>query len=158
MTDATEPTEPTSTTISEKLADALDKLPLGTSTISNYADRGSTEEMAQTLLEEGWTRFDHRLAHLLKDPDRVVRRVSWYNDKDQFEPLEFDEWMAYGLARGWAGPPVCSTHDGIPTSEAEDDEFEEGDPCIHVIRLYEDAETKAAVEENHAPSVWRQPR
>jgi len=70
----------------------------------------------------------------------------------------FDEWLAKGLERGFVGPPVCSTHDGIPTTEEEDLEWEEGDPCVHVLRLYEDLETKTEVEANHSPSNWRKPR
>ena len=40
-------------------------------------------------------------------------------------------------------------------SEAEAEEFDEGDPCVHVIRLYDSPETKAAVEADHPPSRWR---
>ena len=69
--------------------------------------------------------------------------------------MDFEEWLRIGIENGWAGPPVCYTHDGLPTSEAEDTEFEESDPCIHVIRLYDDADQKEGVESNHAPSVWR---
>lgn len=70
--------------------------------------------------------------------------------------LSFDDWMAIGISRNWAGPPVCYTHDGLPTAFAEDEEFEEGsDPCLHIIRLYEDEEHKSAVEEAHSPSQWR---
>lgn len=69
---------------------------------------------------------------------------------------DFDEWWEFGYNHGWAGPPVCMTHDGWPTTLEEDNYFEEGyDACIHIIRLYEDAETKQAVEENHSPSCWR---
>lgn len=72
------------------------------------------------------------------------------------EEMSFDEWMSIGINRGWAGPPVCYTHDGLPTAFAEDDEFDEGhDPCIHIIRLYEGEEHRAAVEEAHSPSQWR---
>lgn len=67
----------------------------------------------------------------------------------------FDEWLQEGISLGFCGPAVCSTHDGLPTSADEDKEFETGDPCIHVLRLYEDETVKQAVEENHAPSVWR---
>lgn len=71
-------------------------------------------------------------------------------------PLSFDEWMKIGVTQGFAGAPICSTHDGIPMSLEEEQEFEEGnDPCIHVVRLYETLEIKASVEENHSPSVWR---
>jgi hypothetical protein len=67
----------------------------------------------------------------------------------------FDEWLQEGISNGFVGPAICYTHDGLPLSEQEDEEFEEGDPCIHILRLYEDRETKNAVEENHSPSTWR---
>jgi len=69
--------------------------------------------------------------------------------------MNFDHWLKYGIEQGFCGPPVCSTHDGIPTSEEEDLEWEEYDPCVHVIRPYESSEHKATVEENHSPSTWR---
>ena len=69
---------------------------------------------------------------------------------------ELAEWLAIGINHGWCGPPVCETHDGTPTSSVEDDEFDEGqDPCIHILRLYSDDKTRAAVEANHSPSQWR---
>jgi len=38
----------------------------------------------------------------------------------------------------------------------EEEELREGyDPCVHVIRLYENDEIKQAVEANHSPSLWR---
>ena len=70
--------------------------------------------------------------------------------------MTFDEWLQYGLTQGWSGPPVCSVHDGIPTTAEEDAGWEQGvDDCIYVLRMYQDEATKKAVEENHAPSVWR---
>jgi len=70
--------------------------------------------------------------------------------------LEFDEWMSYGVNKGWCGPPVCTTHDGLPMSEQEDTEFKEGqDPCIHVVRMYDGIEMKKEIEEYHSPSQWR---
>lgn len=69
--------------------------------------------------------------------------------------MDFEEWLRAGIEAGWIGPTICYTHDGLPTSEAEDSDFEEGDPCIHILRLYENSENKAAVEANHSPSVWR---
>jgi hypothetical protein len=71
------------------------------------------------------------------------------------DDLDFSEWLQIGLTNGWCGPSVCYTHDGLPTSEEEDIEFEEGDPCIHIIRLYEDRSQKRGVEDNHSPSTWR---
>ena len=71
--------------------------------------------------------------------------------------LTFDEWLKIGIDLQFVGPPVCYTHDGLPTSAAENEEFEEGDPCIHIIRCYIDSEHKEDVEMEHSPSVWRNP-
>lgn len=72
------------------------------------------------------------------------------------EEMTFDEWMTIGITRGWCGPPVCHTHDGVPASAEEDEQWNEGDdPCIHIVRMYEDEQQKLAVEENHSPSSWR---
>lgn len=71
---------------------------------------------------------------------------------------EFDEWLQYGMLHGWCGPAVCYAHDGVPMSAAEDDYFiNGGDPCIHILRLYEDRETREAVEANFIPYGWRMP-
>ena len=69
--------------------------------------------------------------------------------------MNFDEWIALGIEKGWCGPPVCYTHDGLPMSTSEEEEFNEGDPCIHIIRMYESKEIADAVVGNHSPSVWR---
>lgn len=69
--------------------------------------------------------------------------------------IDFDSWLQDGISNGWVGPAICFTHDGLPTSQSEDEQFEESDPCIHILRLYEDPSIKVAVEENHAPSMWR---
>lgn len=72
------------------------------------------------------------------------------------ESISFDAWIATGIARGWCGPPVCYTHDGLPTALEEDEEFDEGyDPCIHIVRMYESEQQKDAVENAHSPSQWR---
>jgi hypothetical protein len=71
------------------------------------------------------------------------------------QEIYFDEWIKVGIKRGWCGPAVCYTHDGLPTTLKEDEELYEGDPCIHIIRLYEDIDDKKEVEENHSPSLWR---
>ncbi len=72
------------------------------------------------------------------------------------EPLDFDSWLKLGLENHWVGPPVCSTHDGLPSTEDEDNAWDEGDdPCIHILRLYVDDLEAMLVEQNHSPSVWR---
>ena len=70
--------------------------------------------------------------------------------------MTFDEWITYGIKKGWCGPPVCYTHDGLPMSEQEYTEFDEGqDPCTHIVRMYEDIDMKKSIEDNHSPSQWR---
>lgn len=69
--------------------------------------------------------------------------------------MTFDEWIAYGITQGWCGPPVCYTHDGLPTSEAEQEDLWENELCVSVMRIYENAEQKQAVEADHSPSQWR---
>lgn len=67
-----------------------------------------------------------------------------------------EHWLSVGYVRGYCGPPVCVIHDGYPSTEQEDGDFEDGyDPCIDMVRLYPDEATKKAVEANHAASVWR---
>jgi hypothetical protein len=72
--------------------------------------------------------------------------------------MKFDEWLELGIKNSWCGPAVCETHDGLPITFEEEDQFFEGnDPCIHILRLYEDKEIASQVEDNHAPSNWRKP-
>ena len=73
--------------------------------------------------------------------------------------MDFDEWLKFGFDQGWIGPPVCSTHDGIPMTLLEERDFEDGDdPCIHILRLYQDNVAKDEIEANHSPSQWRATR
>jgi hypothetical protein len=68
----------------------------------------------------------------------------------------FDEWLQEGLSLGFCGPAICYPHDGLPMSEKEDESYSIGeDPCMHIIRLYEDKNHKAEIEASHSPSVWR---
>lgn len=67
-----------------------------------------------------------------------------------------DEWIELGVKMGWCSPPICEPHDGLPMSEDEAQQYEEGhDPCLHLIRLYNNEEHRLAVEAFSAPAVWR---
>lgn len=61
--------------------------------------------------------------------------------------ISFDEWLEIGRSNKWVSGTVCSTHDTIPVTPDEDAEFQEGDPCVHVIRLFDCAEDYDAVHE-----------
>lgn len=68
----------------------------------------------------------------------------------------FLAWLTDGITQGFCGPIVCSTHDGIPTTPAEDDSFDDADdPCVPIIRPYLEPTDKHDVETNHPPSQWR---
>jgi len=76
--------------------------------------------------------------------------------KNESLPMTFDHWMKIGIEYGFCGPICCITHDGEPLSPDEEQEFEEGgDPCVSMLRVYENIEQKQAIEGNHSPSVWR---
>jgi hypothetical protein len=37
---------------------------------------------------------------------------------------------------GYCTRPVCATHDGLPSTDEEDAEWEDGyDPCVAAVRL-----------------------
>lgn len=72
------------------------------------------------------------------------------------DTMDIEAWLRYGHQQGFCSPPVCVHHDGLGTTAAEDTDTDDGgDPCLHSVRLYPDAQTKAEVEANHPPSVWR---
>lgn len=137
----------------------------------------------QTLrpLDESFTmelRHYSSLSHPSQDPngplpetlDNGMNFLEKYMPKHLLEPsengmmddmneLDFDTWLAMGMEQGWVGPPVCETHDGFPMS---DEEWAIADvdgepPCMHMLRLYVDADHKNDVEKAHSPSVWRNP-
>ena len=57
-------------------------------------------------------------------PDRVI------------EFLTINDWIDYGIERGWA-TGACATHDGIPSTPAEDAAWEDGeDPCQPILRIW----------------------
>jgi hypothetical protein len=51
--------------------------------------------------------------------------------------VTFEEWLAYGHQQGWVSPIACATHDGVPNTDEEEEEWDAGhDPCQHVLRLW----------------------
>lgn len=51
-----------------------------------------------------------------------------------FETIE--EWIDYGIKKGYCRPPVCDTHEGLPLTDEEEKEYlDGGDPCILALRL-----------------------
>jgi hypothetical protein len=70
--------------------------------------------------------------------------------------MKQDEWIELGVKMGWCSPPICEPHDGMPMSEEEARQYEEGsDPCVHILRLYNNEAHRLAVEAFSAQAVWR---
>jgi len=50
--------------------------------------------------------------------------------------MTFDEWLEYGITHGFCSDQFCSTHEGEPTTELEQELWAQGiDPCVYVLRL-----------------------
>jgi hypothetical protein len=48
------------------------------------------------------------------------------------------EWVNYGVEKGWCSLPACATHDGVPGTPEEDEDWDRGgDPCQAVLRLWD---------------------
>jgi hypothetical protein len=48
------------------------------------------------------------------------------------------DWVLYGVEKGWCALPACATHDGVPGTPEEDEDWEDGiDPCQVVLRLWD---------------------
>jgi len=55
---------------------------------------------------------------------------------DKTGGVDFQDWLELGIQNGYCSEPVCNTHDGLPSTEEEDQEWEEGyDPCVPAVRL-----------------------
>lgn len=61
---------------------------------------------------------------------------------------DFFDWLNHGVYKGWVSLPVCDSHEGVPLSDEEAAEFDDGyDPCVFVLRIWSqniDDETKNA--------------
>lgn len=54
--------------------------------------------------------------------------------------MTYEEWIHFGMEKGWISPPYCETHDGgwEYFRDGVADEFEKGgDPCVFVLQLLE---------------------
>lgn len=55
--------------------------------------------------------------------------------------MTFEEWVLYGVNRGYCTDVSCYTHDGFILTEEENAEFDEGgDPCVPVLRVWNTTE------------------
>jgi hypothetical protein len=70
--------------------------------------------------------------------------------------MDAEEWLMYGWKQGYCSAPHCAIHDGMFLSVTEEELMDEGsDPCIHVIRLYEDNIELEEIESNNSAATWR---
>jgi hypothetical protein len=51
--------------------------------------------------------------------------------------MTLTEWLQYGIDKGYCSDSVCATHNGLPDTEEEMQEWEDGgDPCIPAVRIW----------------------
>ena len=47
------------------------------------------------------------------------------------------EWLQYGIDKGYCSDAVCATHNGLPDTDEEMQEWEYGgDPCMSAVRIW----------------------
>ena len=52
-------------------------------------------------------------------------------------PLTFAEWLSMGLKLGWVSEPACVIHNGLPCTEEESEDIDDGyDICQYGLRLW----------------------
>lgn len=66
-----------------------------------------------------------------------VNMMKWRRDVPADIPL--NSWLRYGYDRGYCSDVVCVTHDVLPTTEEEEQAWEDGwDPCSPGVRIWHD--------------------
>lgn len=56
---------------------------------------------------------------------------------NQEDVVDFFKWLQIGIDSGWCSEVACDTHDIVPMTDEEMEEWEEGyDPCIFVVRIW----------------------
>jgi hypothetical protein len=50
----------------------------------------------------------------------------------------YQEWLSYGIEKNWITDSFCYTHDTPELTDQEQEDFEEVDPCVPVIRVWEE--------------------
>lgn len=65
---------------------------------------------------------------------RATGEIKALSDAEQDE---FVAWMDTGIERGWVSNPTCITHEGLPVTEIEEKEWDDGyDPCSVGLRVW----------------------
>jgi hypothetical protein len=74
----------------------------------------------------------------------------------EIRKMNIDEWLQYGIDRGYCTPTCCATHDGIYITADEEEQTQEGDdPCVHVTRLSHELAHHKALEANSNETWYR---
>lgn len=61
--------------------------------------------------------------------------------------MKLHDWIAIGREHGFCSAVTCETHDGIPMSDKEYAQFDNGDdPCVLAVRIYTEDTTMEDVE------------
>lgn len=76
--------------------------------------------------------------HLVKDEPTPEPEPETPQLAEGIEPLPtFWEWLRQGISLGYCSEGVCNTHDGLPSTDEEEADWEDGgDPCVPAVRVY----------------------
>jgi len=56
--------------------------------------------------------------------------------------MTIDEWIKYGITKGYCTDVTCVTHNGLPNTKEEEQAWDDGwDPCVPGLRLWLEDET-----------------
>lgn len=65
-----------------------------------------------------------------------MEHADWIEDIEEVSAQR--QWLKIGYDKGWISNAFCQTHDGVPWTEEEEAEWEDGgDPCALCFRFYE---------------------
>lgn len=79
------------------------------------------------------------LLRIFKTGEPVPPSVGYFPD--------FGTWLEYGILLGFCSHVCCDVHDGMPLSEDEFQEIDEGsDICIPAVRIYPSGKQPACHE------------
>ena len=93
-----------------------------------------------------------QLAHIEKvvgsNPTTATIRGVRFGLRDEFRCVccahvqnkawdDLEDWLLYGIKKGFISQPYCATHDGIFLNEEETVQFDEGlEPCAQTVRVW----------------------
>lgn len=110
--------------------------------IVQYLRSGVYADSHQEWLNDEAAKEIERLRDKLKSiasmlPTREYDKIlALFESEDDMSWEKYNEWLQYGIDKGYCSSPACYTHDLIPMADKEVEPFFEEKLCIQMSRLY----------------------